>query len=156
MVRLLCHRTLRSLCKAHLCDRRWSDEKLCQSAEVLRDGRHCELELGTARPTQAQTSEPKDALEICKQHLNAFAITARAFECFGLGQRPSYVTGLLVDAALNSAQRRLRTAPGLERAAAAIACPGPVIQCLPIGGQLARRGENLRPTTADRTSVLCI
>jgi hypothetical protein len=23
---------------------------------------------------------------MCKQHLNAFAITARSFECFGLGQ----------------------------------------------------------------------
>src|SRR5262249_36564724 len=56
---------------------------------------------------------------------------------------------LLVDAARDSAQRRLRTALGLEWAAAAIACPGPVIQCLPIGGYLASRGENL----AGRTNV---
>jgi hypothetical protein len=137
------------LCKARRAHRRWSDEELCQSAEVLRDCRHCELELGTARPTQAQTTEPKDALEMCKQHLNSFAITARVFECFGLGQRPGYITGLLVDAARNSAQRRLRTAMRLEEAAAAIACPGPVIQCLPIGGHLASRGENL----AGRTNV---
>jgi hypothetical protein len=36
----------------------------------LRDGRQCELELGTAWPTQAQTTEPKDPLEMGKQHLN--------------------------------------------------------------------------------------
>src|ERR1700719_967089 len=36
-----------------------------------------------------------------------------------------------------------------EWAAAAIACPGPVIQCLLIGGNLASRGENL----AGRTNV---
>jgi hypothetical protein len=105
-----CRRTLDSLCKAGLCNWRWSDDELCESAEVLRDCRHCELELGTARSTQAQTTEPKDTLEMGKQHLNTFAITARAFECFGLGQRSGYVTRLLVDAARNSAQRRLRTA----------------------------------------------
>jgi hypothetical protein len=42
----------------------------------LRNCRHCELELSTARTTQPQTAEPKDALEMCKQHLNALAITA--------------------------------------------------------------------------------
>src|SRR6516225_1538520 len=84
-----------------------------------------------------------------KQHLNTFAITARSFECFGLRQRPGYVTRFLIDAALESAQRRLWTTLRLEEAAAAIACPGPVIQCLPIGGHLASRGENL----AGRTNV---
>jgi len=29
---------------------------------------------------------------MCKQHLNSFAIAARAIECFGLGQRRGYVT----------------------------------------------------------------
>ena len=89
-----CHRTLHSLCKAHFSDRRWSDDEPCEPTKVLRECGHCELELGTARPTQAQTTEPKDALEMCKQHLNAFAITARSFECFGLRQRPRHVTGL--------------------------------------------------------------
>src|SRR5512139_3542667 len=37
MVWLHCHRTLHSLCKARLCDRRWSDDQLCETAEVLRD-----------------------------------------------------------------------------------------------------------------------
>src|SRR5512139_164566 len=39
MVFLHCHRTLHSLCKARLCDRRWSDDQLCEPAEVLRDCR---------------------------------------------------------------------------------------------------------------------
>ena len=36
---------------------------------------------------------------MCKQDLSAFSITTRSLECFGLGQRPSNVTSLLVDAA---------------------------------------------------------
>ena len=57
---------------------------------------------------QTQTTEPKDALEVGKQHLNTFAITARLFECFSLGQCPRYVAGLLVDAALDSGISRQR------------------------------------------------
>ena len=72
------------LCKARFCYRRWSYDKLCEPAEVLRDCRQCELELGTAWPAQAQTTQPEDPLEMCKQHLNSFAIAARAIECFGL------------------------------------------------------------------------
>jgi hypothetical protein len=46
----------------------------------LRDCRQRELELSAARPAQAQTTEPKDALEMGKQHLNTFAIAARLRE----------------------------------------------------------------------------
>src|SRR5262245_60342766 len=132
-----------------MCERRRSDDELCEPAEVLRKCGECELELGTAWSTQAQTTEPKDTLEMCKQHLNTFAIATGTFECFGLGQRPRHVTGLLVDAALDSAQRRLRTALRFEGAAAAIAFLSRVEKCLPIIDQLARRGENL----ASRTNV---
>src|SRR5262249_53585177 len=72
---------------------------------------------------------------MCKQHLNTFALTARSFECFGLGERPGNVTGLLVDAARNSAKPCLRTALWLERAAAAIACSRP------LRGGIGRRDE---------------
>ena len=37
--------------------------------------------------------------ELGKQHLNTFSVMARSLECFGLGERPSNVTRLLVDAA---------------------------------------------------------
>ena len=130
-------------------DRRRSDDELCQPAEVLRNCRQGELELCAAWPAQAQTAQPKDALEMCKQHLNTFAISARSFECFRLGQRPRYVTRFLVDVSRDSAQRRLWTALRLEEAAAAVACLSSIEKCLPIIDQLARRGENL----AGRTNV---
>ena len=132
-------------CKARLGDWRRSDDELCEPAEVLRGCRQGELELGTAWSAQAQTTDGRS--EMCKQHLNSFASAARAIECFGLSQRPGYVTGLLVDAARDSAQRRLRTALRLEEAAAAVACL--VEKCIPIIDQLARRSENL----AGRTNV---
>ena len=149
MVRLHCHRTLRSLCKAHLCDRRWSDDELCEPAEVLRDCRQCELELSTTWSAQAQTTEPKDTLEMCKQHLNTFAIATRSLECFGFGHRPCHVTGLLVEASLDSAERSLWAALRLECAATTVACSREIEKGLPIIDQLARRGENL----AGRTNV---
>jgi hypothetical protein len=49
----------------------WSDDELSKPAEILRDCGECELELGTARPTQSQTTKPQDALEMGKEHLNA-------------------------------------------------------------------------------------
>src|SRR5678815_3918361 len=143
------HRTLHSLCKAHLCHRRWSDDELCEPAEVLRDCRQCELELSTTWSTQAQTTEPKDTLEMCKQHLNTFAIAPRSLECFGFGHRPCHVTGLLVEASLDSAERSLWAALCLECAATTVACSREIEKGLPIIDQLARRGENL----AGRTNV---
>jgi hypothetical protein len=82
--RCLAFNTLADKQERDLGDWRWSDDELCESAEVLRDCCQCELELSASRTAQAQTTEPKDALEMGKQHLNAFAIVARSFECFGL------------------------------------------------------------------------
>jgi len=56
-----------------------------------------------------------------KQHLDALSITTGLFEGCGLGQRPSDVTGRLMNAARDPAYRRLRTALRFERAVAAIA-----------------------------------
>jgi hypothetical protein len=75
---------------------RWRPgDELSQPAQVLGDRRQRELELSTARSAQSQAAKPQDALEMRKQHLNAFPITTRSLECFGLGQRPSNVTSLL-------------------------------------------------------------
>jgi hypothetical protein len=71
-------------CKARLGDWRGSDDELREPAEVLRGCRQGELELGTAWSAQAQTTQPEDPLEMCKQDLNSFAIAARAIEYFGL------------------------------------------------------------------------
>jgi hypothetical protein len=67
-----------------------------------------ELELSVARPTQSQTPKPQNALEMSKQHLNAFSVTPRSFECLSLGQLASNVASLLVDAARHPAEGRLR------------------------------------------------
>jgi hypothetical protein len=58
-----------------------------------------------------------------EQHLDALSITARLLKCFGLCHCPGNIAGRLVEAARDSAQRRLRTALRFEGAAAAIACP---------------------------------
>src|SRR5271155_3997504 len=78
-----------------------------------------------------------------EQHLDALSITTRLLECFGLCRCPGNITGRLIEAARDSAHWRLRTALWFEGAAAAIACPGPVVECLPIAGQLAGRRQNL-------------
>jgi hypothetical protein len=111
--------------------------------EVLSDSSQRELELGAPWPPQAQPSEPENALEMGEQHLDALSITARLLECFGLCHCAGNIAGRLVEAARDSAHRRLRTALRFERAASAIACPGPVVKCLPIAGQLAGRRQNL-------------
>ena len=64
---------LREVC---LYGRRRSDEKFGEPAEVLRDRCQRELELGAAWSAQSQTAEPQDTLEMGKQHLDAFALTA--------------------------------------------------------------------------------
>jgi hypothetical protein len=56
--------------------RRWSCDELGKAPQVLRGGGERELELGAARPAQSQATEPQDALQVCKQHLDALAITA--------------------------------------------------------------------------------
>src|SRR5580704_3490000 len=78
-----------------------------------------------------------------EQHLDALSIAARLLECFGLCRCPGNIAGGLVEAARDSAHRRLRTALRFERTATAIAYPGPVVKCLPIAGQLAGRRQNL-------------
>jgi hypothetical protein len=60
--------------EADLCGGWWSDDKLGKPAEILRDCRQHELELSASRATQSQTTEPQDALEMGKEHLNALSV----------------------------------------------------------------------------------
>src|SRR5919204_4559200 len=80
---------------------------------------------------------------MCKQHLNAFSVMARSLEGFGLGQRASNVTRLLVDAAWHSTERRLWAALRFQRTGTAVAHAGHIQKCLPIVDQPARRREGL-------------
>src|SRR5262244_1669729 len=124
-------------------DRRRPGDQLYEPAEILCDRCQRELELGPARPAQSQAAEPQDALEMCKQHLNAFSVMARSLECFRLGQRASNVTSFLVDAAWHPAERRLWTAMRLQWAATAVTHAGHIQECLAIVDQPARRREGL-------------
>jgi hypothetical protein len=80
------------------------------TAASARDGCQRELELGTTRPAQSQAAEPQDALEMCKQHLNALSVMARSLERLGLGQRPGNVASILLHIAHDPTRGHIRTA----------------------------------------------
>jgi hypothetical protein len=65
------------------------------------------------------------------------------FECFGLGQRAGNITRLFVDAAGDSAERRLWTASHLERANPTVGCAGEIPKRLPIINHRAGRRQKL-------------
>src|SRR5262245_65609930 len=83
-----------------------------------------------------------------KQHLNPFPITTRSLECLGLGQRPSNVTSLLVDAARHPTEGRLWAALRLQQAATAITHASHIEECFPIVDQPAGRCQGLASGTA--------
>src|SRR4029077_19935955 len=91
---------------------------------------------------------------MCKQHLNAFSVMARSLEYFSLGQRASNVTGFLVDATLQPAERRLWAALRLQRAATAVAHAGPIKKCLAVVDQPARRREGLAGWAGVKVALL--
>src|SRR5262249_57604822 len=111
--------------------------------QVGGDGGRGELEVGPPGAGQSQAAKPQDALEMCKQHLNAFPITARSLKCGCLGQRPSNVASLFVDAAWHPTEGRLWAALRLQRAAPAVPHAGHIEECLTIVDQPVPRREAL-------------
>ena len=107
-------------------------------------------------PAKAQSAEPENALQVCEQHLDLFAITARLLERLNhLCQRTGNVTRFLVDAARDPANRRLWTASRLEQAATAVEYAREVKQSrFPIVDQPACRGENLTRRTDVNVTLL--
>ena len=100
-------RTLHAAYATHAATFRRSRHQSCQAAQVLGDGRECELELDPARSAQSQSTEPEDALEVSKQHLDAFdkhgptySIVAGVF--FGFTENTSDVVLKLTPGAWNS------------------------------------------------------
>jgi hypothetical protein len=59
------------------------DEELCEFPEVLGGGRQVELVAGTIRPSQSQTVELQDALQVRKEHFDLLALTPRGLAFFG-------------------------------------------------------------------------
>src|SRR5687767_1243614 len=60
-------------------------------------------------PAQAKPAQPKNAVQVGVQHLDAFAVSARLLESLGLAERTSDVAGILMDAARDLARRLLWT-----------------------------------------------
>src|SRR5678816_998593 len=136
-------------------DRWGASSKLGETPQVLCDRCQRELKLCTAGAAKAQSAEPKNALQVCEQHLDLFAITARLLECLSLCQRTGNVTRFLVDAARDPANRRLWTASRLERAAPAVEYAREVKQSrFPIVDQPACRRENLTRRTDVNVTLL--
>ncbi len=51
--------------------------QLGEAAEVLGNGRQCELELSAGWPTQPEAIKSQDALQVGEQHFDFLAIAAR-------------------------------------------------------------------------------
>ena len=107
------------------CGRRSADY-LGEPPQVLCDCCQRELELRATRAAQTQSVKTQDALQVGKQHLNFFAITARSRVGFGLAARPGDLASLFVDVARNFACWSLRAALHFERAYPAVAPAGPI------------------------------
>jgi hypothetical protein len=101
------------LCRHYTHSRtRWSQSR--ESPQVLRSRREKEFVFGAAWPPQPQAPEPKDALEVGKQHLNLFpaATSSLIFRC--RGESPGNVAGIFVQITWNLAGDRVRAATRLE------------------------------------------
>jgi hypothetical protein len=57
-------------------DRWWASHKSGEPLQVLCDRCQRKLELRAARSSQAQSAEPKNALEVREQHLDLFTVAA--------------------------------------------------------------------------------
>src|SRR5262249_12720854 len=80
--------------------------KFGEPLQILCDCCQRELELRTARSSQAQSSEPQNALEVREQHLDLFTIAARPRERFSLGESAGDIARSLIHIADDSSCRQ--------------------------------------------------
>jgi len=83
--------------------------------QVLCCGSEQELIVCPTRSAQPQPAELEDALEMGKQHLDPFAISAGLLECGRARERSCDIAGILVDVTRDLAMRCSRAASWLER-----------------------------------------
>src|SRR6266849_2425317 len=111
--------------------RGWPRHQLSEPSHVLSDGAEQELVLCATRATEPKATEPKDALQMSEQHLDALAIAARLLERFGARERTGGVAGVLVDAAGDFALGRFWAAFGFQRTRATVVGPCAIEDRLP-------------------------
>ena len=79
---------------------RWrSRDQRREPSQVLSDGGQNELILGASGTTQSQSTEPQDALQVCKPHLDLLALASRLLKARGASERPGNVSGMFMDIA---------------------------------------------------------
>lgn len=96
------------------------ERQLGKATKVLSDCCKRKFEPRASRPTQSQAAEPQNPLGMRKQHLNLLAISSGLIVGRRLGDRAGDIARRLVHVACDLPARRVWTALGLERAAAAI------------------------------------
>jgi hypothetical protein len=92
-----------------------SRDKRCEPSQVLSDGGANKLILSASWTTQSKPTEPQNALEMRKPHLDLLTLTPRLLETFGASERPGDVLSVLMDIARDLARWLLRAALGFER-----------------------------------------
>ena len=85
-----------------------------------------ELVLGAAWPTQPQSPQPQDALEMCEQHLDLFPTAASELKFRRVGEGPRDISRVFIDVPRNLARDIIRAAPRFEFADVAILLAGAI------------------------------
>ena len=93
---------------------------VCQRFEVLYDGGEMEFVACTGEPPQPHSFEAVMGLQMCKAHLNLFALVTRFLERRCSIERTRMIAGVLVDVARDYALWSVRAALGLKEAQAAV------------------------------------
>src|SRR3984885_12260209 len=122
-------------------DGRRERNELRQLSEVLGGGGQQELISGSTRPTQAQSIQPEDALQMSEEHLDLLSFSTRDGVGLGLGDRAGLVTSGFMNGSRNLACKHIRTALGFEHAGVAVVLSGAIADRAVPRDPLARRGE---------------
>ena len=94
-------------------------DELREFPQVLGGGGQKEFIFSSVWPAQTQSVQPKDALQMCEQHLDLLSLATekrrpQSCDCAG------HVAGVFVNVPRDLACRRVRTALGLEHAGVAV------------------------------------
>ena len=101
-------------------DWRRKGDELRQFPEVLGGGGQQELVLGSIWTTEAQSTEPEDALQMSEEHLDLLSFATRDGVGLGLCDRTGLVTRGFMNRACDFARRNVRAAFWLKRAGLAV------------------------------------
>jgi len=108
----------------------------------LSDCRQRELELCAARAAKTQSVKPQNTLEVCEQHLDLLAITARLRERRHFGESSGDIACGLIDVAFDASRWHFGAALRFERAGTTLRHAAEIPERV-IGADMARRRQRL-------------